>query len=109
MINPHTVENITAENDTVENATEMRVCDNTITTFDLKGWLVAIPVLTYPFLLHHSIPSFTHPIGKKYLWQFILCTYSFLGACFLCLGVIVLLWFRAETQESVVLNWASDH
>ena len=107
---PHTVENMTAENDTAENATEMRMCDNTITTFDPRGWLVAIPVLTYPFLLHHSIPSFTHPIGKKkYLWQFILCTYIFLGACFLCLGVVVSLWFRAETQESVVFNWVSDH
>ena len=106
--NPHTVENVTAENDTVENATEMYTCDNTIRIFGLKGWLVAIPVLTYPFLLHHSIPSFTHPIGKKkYLWHFILCTYSFLGACFLCLGVVVPLWFRAETQESVVFNWVS--
>ena len=50
-----------------------------ITRFDPRGWLVAIPLLTYPFLLHHSIPSFTHPIGKKkYLWPFILCTYIFL-------------------------------
>ena len=108
LINPHTVGNITAENDTVENATEMHTCDNTITIFHLKWWLIAIPVLTYPFLLHHSIPSFTHPIGKKkYLWQFILCTYSFLGVCFLCLGVVVPLWFGAETQETVVLNWVS--
>ena len=79
-----------------------------ITRFDPRGWLVAIPLITYPFLLHHSIPSFTHPIGKKYLWPFILCTYIFLGLCFLCLGVVVPLWFRAETQESVVLNWVSD-
>ena len=96
-----------AGNVTAENVIEMH---DIIKRFDQRGWLVAIPVLTYPFLLHHSIPSFTHPIGKKkYLWQFILCTYIFLGACFLCLGVVVPLWFRAETQQSVVFNWVSDH
>ena len=96
-----------AGNVTAENGIEMH---EIVTRFDPREWLVAIPVLTYPFLLHHSIPSFTHPIGKKkYLWQFILCTYSFLGVCFLCLGVVVPLWFRAETQKSVALNWVSDY
>ena len=108
---PNTTESCSVEesagNVTAENVIKMH---EIITRFDLRGWLLAIPLLTFPFLLHHSIPSFTHPIGKKkYLWQFILCTYSFLGACFLCLGVVVPLWFRAETQESVVLNWVSDH
>ena len=104
-----TVRNATVGNATVGNATKMHMCDNSISTSYLRGWLVAIPVLTYPFLLHHSIPSFTHPIGKKkYFWPFILCTYIFLGVCFLCMGVVVSLWFKAETQETVVLNWVSD-
>ena len=103
-----TVGNATVGNATVGNATKMHMCDNSISTSYLRGWLVAIPVLTYPFLLHHSIPSFTHPIGKKYFWPFILCTYIFLGVCFLCMGVVVSLWFKAETQETVVLNWVSD-
>ena len=94
-----------AGNITAENAIEMH---DIIARFDWKWWLVAIPVFTYPFMLHLGIPGLTHPIGKKkYLWQFILCTYIFLGACFLCLGVVVPLWFRAETQEAVVLNWVS--
>ena len=94
-------------NFTTENVIEMR---DIIIKFDPIGWLVAIPVLTYSLMLHHSVPSLTHPIGKKkYLWHFILCTYGFLGLCFLCLGVVVPLWFRAETQESVVLNWVSEH
>ena len=94
-------------NFTTENVIEMR---DIIIKFDPIGWLVAIPVLTYSLMLHHSVPSLTHPIGKKkYLWHFILCTYGFLGLCFLCLGVVVPLWFRAETQESVVLNWVSGH
>ena len=94
-------------NATAENVIEMR---DIIIKFDWRGWLVAIPVLTYSLMLQHSVPSLTHPIGKKkYLWHFILCTYGFLGLCFLCLGVVVPLWFRAETQESVVFNWVSGH
>ena len=97
----------TVRNITAENVIEMQ---DIIIKLDWRGCLVFIPVFTYSLMLHHTIPSFTHPIGKKkYLWQFILCTYSFLGACFLCLGVVVPLWFRAETQESVVLNWVSGH
>ena len=77
--------------------------------FDWRGRLVGVPLFTYPFLLHHSVPSLTNPIKQKqYLWQFILCTYGFLGICFLSLGVIVPLWFKAKTQETVTLNWVSD-
>ena len=98
---------VTVRNITAENVIEM---DDIIIKLDWRGWLVFIPVFTYSLMLHHSIPSFTHPIEKKkYLWQFILYTYGFLGACFLSLGVVVPLWFRAETQESVVLNWVSGH
>ena len=97
----------TVRNVTVENVIEMH---DIIIKLDWRGWLVFIPVFTYSLMLHHSIPSLTHPIGKKkYLWQFILCTYIFLGACFLCLGVVVPLWFRAETQETVVLNWVGGY
>ena len=93
----------TAQNATAESVIEMH---DIIARFDWKWLLVAIPVFTYPFMLHLGIPGLTHPIGKKrYLWQFILCTYGFLAVVFLFLGVVVPLWFRAETQEAVVLNW----
>ena len=98
----------TVQNVTAENLIQMH---EIIARFDWKSWLIAIPVFTYPFMLHLGIPGLTHPIGKKkYLWQFILCTYTFLALVFLCLGGVVPLWFRNETQEAVVLNWVSvDH
>ena len=95
------------ENTTAENVIEIH---DLITRFDWRGWLEAVPVFTLPLAVHYSIPSFTHPIGKKkYLWQFILCTYSFVGFCFLCVAIVLPLWFKGETQESFILNWVSDH
>ena len=71
-----------------------------VVRFDWKGWLEAIPVLTTSLMIHHSIPSFVHPIKQKqYLWWYILCAWGFLGFCFLCIGIIVPLWFRGEVQE----------
>jgi len=80
-----------------------------IVRFDLRGWLVAIPVCTWPFLVHQSIPSFTHPIKQKqYLWHFILCTFGFVVLILVIMGVVPPLWFSAETQETVSLNWVSE-
>jgi len=80
-----------------------------VVRFDWKGWLEAIPVLTISLMIHHSIPSFVHPIKQKqYLWWYILCAWGFLGFCFLCIGVVVPLWFRGEVQETLTLNWVSD-
>jgi len=70
--------------------------------------LVAIPVVSYPFIFQHSVPSFTHPLQQKQrLWLFILCTYGFLGFLFLCLGIVPPLWLRSTTQETITLNWVS--
>ena len=94
--------------ETVGNITAENVID-IIMRFDWRGWLEAVPVFTIPLSVHYCIPSFTHPIGKKkYLWQFILCTYSFVGFCFLCVAIVVPLWFKGDTQESLILNWVSD-
>ena len=80
-----------------------------VAKFDLKGWLTAIPVFTYAFLLHLGIPSLTHPVKqKKYLsW---LMAAMFLAAliCYMSLGVVVPLWFKANIQETVTLNWVSE-
>ena len=97
----------TARNITAESAIEIR---DIIMKFDWRGWLDAVPVFTMPLSVHYCIPSFTHPIGKKnYLWQFILCTYTFVGFCFLCVAIVVPLWFKGDMQESLLLNWVSDN
>ena len=93
-----------------ENIANKYELQDIITRFDWRGWLEAVPVFTLPLAVHYCIPSFTHPIGmKKYLWQFILCTYSFVGFCFFCVAIVLPLWFKGETQESFILNWVSDH
>ena len=79
-----------------------------VVKFEWSEWLAAIPVMTYSFTVHHSIPTLTHPIReKKYLRQFIVCAYSFVGLCYLSLGVVVPLWFRTKTQGTATLSWVS--
>lgn len=79
-----------------------------VVKFDPRGWLTAVPVFTYAFLLHLGIPSLTHPVKqKKYLhW---LLTAMFLSAfvCYMSLGLVVPLWLKATVQETVTLNWVS--
>ena len=74
--------------------------------FDPKGWLTTIPVFTYAFIIHQGIPSLTHPIEQKqYLRWFMVCMFGIAGFCYLSLGIITPLWFRAQVQEIVTLNW----
>ena len=76
--------------------------------FNWKGWLTAVSVMMYTHSVHHSIPTLTHPIReKKYLQQFIVGTFSFVGLCYLSLGVVVPLWFRSKTQGTATLSWVS--
>ena len=78
-------------------------------SFKWREWLEAIPVVSYPFLFQHGVPSFTHPLKQKQrLWPFILCTHGFLGFLFLCLGIVPPLWLRSTTLEAITLNWVSS-
>ena len=98
--------------DTMSNATgpvHIISIKDIVAKFDPKGWLTAIPVFTYAFLLHLGIPSLTHPVKqKKYLsW---LMAAMFLAAliCYMSLGVVVPLWFKATIQETVTLNYVRE-
>ena len=76
--------------------------------FNWRGWLTTISVVTFAYTVHHSIPTLTHPIReKKYLRQFIVCAFCFVGLCYLSLGILVPLSFRTKTQEVATLSWVS--
>ena len=79
-----------------------------VVKFDWREWLAVVPVIVYGFSVHHSIPTLTHPIKeKKHLRYLLICTYSFVGLCYLSLGVVVPLWFRTRTQGTATLSWVS--
>ena len=74
--------------------------------FDAVGWLVSIPVFAYAFILHQGIPTLTHPIREKHLLrQLMVAMFSIAAISYLSLGVVVPLWFQANTQETCTLNW----
>ncbi len=77
--------------------------------FDAFGWLTAIPVFTYAFILHSGIPSLTHPIRqKKYLRWLLLAMFVTAGISYFSLGIVVPLWFKSDIQETCTLNWVSE-
>ena len=76
--------------------------------FDAIGWLVSIPVFTYAFILHQGIPALTHPIKEKHLLRkFMMAMFGIALSCYIALGLIVPLWFKADIQETCTLNWVS--
>ena len=79
-----------------------------VVKFDPRGWLTAVPVFTYAFLLHLGIPSLTHPVKqKKYLHWLLTAMFLSASVCYMSLGLVVPLWFKATIQETVTLNWVS--
>ena len=74
--------------------------------FNVKGWLVAIPVFTYAFIIHQGIPALTHPIKQKqYLRWLMVAMFSISVFSYLSLGLTASLWFSGTVQETVTLNW----
>ena len=79
---------------------------NILFKFDWNGWLAIIPTMMYCFMVQHTIPTLTHPVKeKKYLRWLLVCSLSFVMLCYLSLGVVLPLWFRDETQETLTLSW----
>jgi len=114
MLVIYCIVNLIHENNSSEmlNGTNMTNAGNLVSDvvfkFDWKGWLTAIPVMIYSYMVHQTIPSLTHPIKeKKYLGWFMVCSFGFAGLCYLTLGVVVPLWFGDRTQETVTLSWVS--
>lgn len=77
--------------------------------FDPKGWLVSIPVFTFMILYQAMIPAAIHSIKQKqYLQGLIFAVSLSTLLCYLSVGIIISLWFRAAIQENCTLNWVSS-
>lgn len=76
--------------------------------FDVKGWLGAIPVITSAFIFQTGMSSLMYPVDKKQHHHWLL-TWVFVVAlvCYMSLGIVMPLWFRAATQETSTLSWVS--
>ena len=97
-----------AENVSVITTTEFGFSDlsRIVFRFDVKGWLISIPVLTFAMMLHQGIPALTHPIREKHLLrELMVAMYGISAISYLSLGVVVPLLFRADIQETCTLNW----
>lgn len=76
--------------------------------FEAVSWLTAIPIFTYAFILHQGLASLTHPIKqKRYLGYLTMAMFSTAIVCYMVLGVVAPLWFKASVQETVTLNFVS--
>ena len=90
------------------NLTQVISIKDIVLKFDPVGWLTAIPVFTYAFILHQGIPSLTHPIKQKqHLRWLTVAMFVTAGICYFSLGLVVPLWFKADIQETCTLNWVS--
>ena len=89
-----------------ENLTGFSDLSKIVFRFDWMGWLVSIPVFTYAFIIHQAIPALTHPIKEKhFLRQLMMVMFGSAAFCYLALGIVVPLWFKATVLETATLNW----
>ena len=95
-------------NATAINATRYTSYHDIVLKFDLKGWVAAIPVFTYAYIIHTGISSLSHPVKqKKYLHWMLAAMSTTALVSYMSLGVVVPLWFKASVQETITLNWVS--
>ncbi len=79
-----------------------------VTHFNFNGWVVAIPVIVYAYILHQGIPGLTHPIKEKqWLRGYFNILFVTITVLYLVLGITGSLWFRDIVNETVTLNWVS--
>ena len=79
---------------------------DTFFKFEIKFWLISIPIFTYAHILHEAIPSLTHPVRqKKWLGPYFHALFIILGVSYMLLGLMASLWFRDCINETCTLNW----
>ena len=90
------------------NASRYFSYEDIVVKFDPRGWIVSLPVFLFAFMLHSGISSLTHPVKqKKYIHWMLTGMFVTALLSFMTLGIIVPLWFKANVQETVTLNWVS--
>ena len=90
------------------NASQYISYEEIVTKFDPKGWVVSVPVFLFAFEIQSAISSLTHPVEqKKYIHWLLTALFATSLCCFMALGIVVPLWFKASVQETVTLNWVS--
>ena len=90
------------------NSTEIMPYEDMIVKFNPKGWLGTISVFSYAFIIHFGVASLTHPVkNKKYLRWMVLGMFGTALVCYMSLGIVAPLWFKANVQETVTLNFVS--
>lgn len=91
------------------NATRYTAYKDIIVKFDPRGWVSAIPVFTYAYIIHTGISSLSHPVKqKKYLHWMLLAMSLTALISYMSLGLVVPLWFKSSVQETITLNWVSE-
>ena len=104
-------ENTTLDNGSyipLYNASRYTSFEEIVTKFNPKGWLVSLPVYLFAFEIQSGVSSLTHPVKqKKYVHWMTAAVFVTALFCFMSLGIVVPLWFKATVQETVTLNWVS--
>ncbi len=75
--------------------------------FNIKGWLVSLPVFVYAFSIHSCLASMMYPMEKKLHHWLLLVMVVVTACCYVSVGLVVSLWFRAATHETCTLSWVS--
>ena len=90
------------------NASRYTSYEEIVKKFDPRGWVVSVPVFLFAFEIQSAISSLTHPVKqKKYIHWLLTALFATSLICFMSLGIVVPLWFKAGVQETVTLNWVS--
>ena len=77
-----------------------------LSRFDMKWWLVTIPVLVYAQNLHQGIPSLTHPVLPKIrLKAMLIATFVTTWSFYTLLGIVVSFAFLSLINENATLDW----
>ena len=85
-----------------------RIDTYSLTTFDFKKWLAAIPVFLYAQSFHPSVAALSHPIKqKKQLGWFMLIVLLTTTFLYTILGTLISVWFGSTTLGTATLNWVS--